>query len=138
MKHELKYKITWEHNYKKILQELEKEFEKPKPNFVGFFSLTPKHEYDLTTHCNNLNHINYICDVEKVEWLFCPTCKIKTIIAYNSRFTMFDKCFEKTMGIDWNEYCNINQKILEKCENLSDTPFQTRDEILDHISDFLR
>jgi len=136
----LKYKVTCKNNYEKLVIELKKEFKKPKPKFVGFFSFKPKHEYDLTFHCYNLDHINYICDIEKVEWLFCPICKIKTIIAYNSQFTIpyetkeIRKHSKEVIGISIDKYWEINQKILEKYENLSNTPFQTRDELLDHIS----
>lgn len=134
---QLKYKITWERNYQKLQNELDKLFEKPKPDIVGFFSLNPNYEYDFTTHCYDLNHINYICDVDRFEWIFCPICKIKTDIGINSLFTIPSKYFEKVMGIDWDEYCCTNQLFLDKCENLSDSLFQTRDEFLNYFGRLL-
>jgi len=127
----LLYKFTWKLDYEKLKQELSEGFNEPKHGFVSFMSLKPEYEYDLVMHCSNLNHVNYICDIEKVQFIFCPICKIKTMIGYNGAWHCYGDT--KKTGLSVKDYCAENQIILDRCENLCDAPFQTRDEILDHV-----
>lgn len=134
----IQYKLISEFEHKEIHEEIEALFKRNTPKVAFFHTpVQPRHAYDLPEHCNHLDHVNYVCDVEKMEWVFCPICKIKTTWNYNSMATV-GPWDEKTMGITVPEYWRTNQYFLDKCENLSTSPFQTRDEVLGHVKDMLK
>ena len=87
-------------------------------------------DYYMFEHCTHLEHTNYVCDVEKVDWIFCPICKTKWTGGYNQVFD-YDAIIENT-GLTIPKYWKMCKKILDEFECLTKLVL-SRDAILGSI-----